>query len=201
LVLSRNDVDSSLQCRSSELHSGREFPGFLERKEIEYSVDRRPWRFGDGYMKVEPGNNIDLIAGLLLFGFGALGMYLALDYPFGSALRMGPGYFPRVLAGILMAFGAFVLVRGLSSPSKMKGRWGWKPLAFLTVSLLLFGWIMDHFGLIPALAVMFVVAALGGHEFKWKEVAILTVVMSSFAVGVFVYGLGLPYPLIQMQGF
>ena len=58
-----------------------------------------------------------------------------------------------------------------------------------------FGYVMEHFGLIPALVVMFFIAAIGGHEFRWKEVAILTVVMSAFAVGVFVYGLGLPYPL------
>ena len=56
-------------------------------------------------MKVELKNNKDFLAGLLLLSFGCIGFYLALDYPFGSALRMGPGYFPRVLSGILIAFG------------------------------------------------------------------------------------------------
>lgn len=148
-------------------------------------------------MKVELRNNKDFLAGLLLLAIGAGGFYMALDYPFGSALRMGPGYFPRVLAGILMAFGVIVLIRSLLLAEKVKGRWGWKPLGFIIVSLVAFGWIMDKFGLIPALVVMFIMSALGGHEFRWKEVAILTVVMSAFAVGVFVYGLGLPYPLIQ----
>jgi len=146
-------------------------------------------------MKVELLNNKDFLAGLLLLAIGAGGFYMALDYPFGSALRMGPGYFPRVLAGILMAFGVFILVRSLLSPERVKGRWGWKPLAFIIASLVAFGWIMDKVGLIPALVVMFVVSAFGGHEFRWKEVAILTVVMSAFAIGVFVYGLGLPYQL------
>jgi hypothetical protein len=58
-----------------------------------------------------------------------------------------------------------------------------------------FGWTMEHLGLIPALIAMFTLAAFGGHEFNWKEVLILTIVMSSFAVVVFVYLLGLPYPL------
>ena len=146
-------------------------------------------------MKVELRNNKDFLAGLLLLAIGAGGFYMALDYPFGSALRMGPGYFPRVLAGILMAFGVFVLIRGILKFEKVKGRWGWKPLAFIIVSLVAFGWIMDRLGLIPALVVMFIVSALGGHEFRWKEVAILTVVMSAFAVGVFIYGIGLPYQL------
>jgi hypothetical protein len=146
-------------------------------------------------MKVELRNNKDFLAGLLLLAIGGGGFYMALDYPFGSALRMGPGYFPRVLAGVLMAFGVFVLIRGILKFEKVQGKWGWKPLAFIIVSLVAFGWIMQKFGLVPALVVMFIIAALGGHEFKWKEVAILTVVMSAFAVGVFVYGLGLPYPL------
>ena len=146
-------------------------------------------------MKIELRNNKDFLAGLLMLTIGAGGFYMALDYPFGSALRMGPGYFPRVLAGILMAFGVFILVRSVLSVEKVKGRWGWKPLAFITVALVAFGWTMEHLGFIPALVVMFIVSALGGHEFRWKEVAILTVVMSAFAVGVFIYGLGLPYPL------
>ena len=146
-------------------------------------------------MKVQLVNNKDFLAGLMMLAIGAGGFYMALDYPFGSALRMGPGYFPRVLAGILMAFGAYVMIRGILRFEKVKGRWGWKPLAFIIVSLVAFGWIMDKWGLVPALVVMFVLSALGGHEFKWKEVAILTVVMSAFAIGVFVWGLGLPYPL------
>lgn len=146
-------------------------------------------------MKRDLLSNKDFLSGLLLIGFGAIGFYMALDYPFGSTLRMGPGYFPRVLAGILLTFGVYVMIRGILSGEKVKGVWGWKPLAFITASLLLFGWIMDRFGLIPALVVMFFACALGGHEYKFKEVTILTVVMTVFAVGVFVYGLGLPYRL------
>src|SRR5918999_5843240 len=97
-------------------------------------------------MKADLHNNKDFLAGLLLLAIGAGGLYMALDYPFGSALRMGPGYFPRVLAGILMAFGVFVLIRSILKVEKVKGRWGWKPLAFITVSLVAFGWIMDKFG-------------------------------------------------------
>lgn len=141
--------------------------------------------------------NKDFLAGLLLLGIGALGFAMALDYPFGSALRMGPGYFPRVLAGILMAFGVFVLIRGVIKQERVQGRWGWKPLGFIVVSLIAFGFIMERLGFIPALIAMFFLSTLGGHEFKLREVVVLTVIMTVFAVGVFVYGLGLPYPLIQ----
>lgn len=146
-------------------------------------------------MKLDLSNNKDFFAGLLMLVIGGGAMYMALDYPFGSALRMGPGYFPRVLAGILMTFGLYVLIRGLMTSEKVSGKWGWKALAFITASLVAFGYVMEHFGLIPALVVMFFIAALGGPEFKLVEVLILTVVMSIFSVLVFVEGLGMPYPL------
>src|SRR5688500_6433452 len=113
-------------------------------------------------MKVELRNNKDFLAGLLILTIGCGGFYMALDYPFGSALRMGPGYFPRVLAGVLMAFGVFVLIRGLLKFEAVKGRWGWKPLAFVTAALVAFGWIMEKFGFVPALIVLFIVSAFGG---------------------------------------
>lgn len=142
-------------------------------------------------------HNKDFLAGLLLLGFGTLGMYLALDYPFGSSLRMGPGYFPRVLAGIIIGFGVFVMVRGILSNERVKGVWGVKALVLISLAFILFGWIMDRYGMIPALIVMFLVGARAGHEFKLIEVVILTLLMSIFAVALFVYGLGLPYQLIQ----
>lgn len=148
-------------------------------------------------MKVNLTDNKDFLAGLLMLIIGGLGFYMALDYPFGSALRMGPGYFPRVLSSILMAFGLFVLIRGLRIKERVAGKWGWKPLAFIIVSLIVFGFLMSRFGLIPALIAMFIIAALGGHEFKLMEVLILTALMTIFSIAVFVYALGLPYPLVQ----
>lgn len=146
-------------------------------------------------MRVNLRDNKDFLAGLLMIGIGAIAFYMALDYPFGSALRMGPGYFPRVLAGILMAFGVYVGLRGLRTNEKVEGVWGWKALAFITVAFWAFGWLMDRVGLIPSLVVMFFVSAFAGHEFKLKEVIILTALMTLFAYGVFIYGLGLPYRL------
>ena len=146
-------------------------------------------------MKFDLHDNKDFLAGLLFILIGALAVVFARDYPMGSAMRMGPGYFPTILGGILFLFGVYVMVRGIRSGAKVKGEWGWKPLALITLSIVLFGFLMDRLGMIPALAVMFFVSALAGREFRFKEVLILTVLMSAFAVGVFVYGLKLPFQL------
>ena len=146
-------------------------------------------------MKFDLRNNKDFFAGLVFIAIGALAVVIARDYPMGSAMRMGPGYFPTILGGILFVFGVYVMLRGIFSGAKVKGVWGWKPLALITLSIVLFGFIVERLGMIPALVAMFFAAALAGREFRFKEVLLLTVLMSVFAAGVFVYGLKLPYQL------
>lgn len=146
-------------------------------------------------MKTSLTNNKDFLAGLLMIVIGGIAFYMAMSYPFGSSLRMGPGYFPRVLAGIMIAFGLYVGIRGLRTGEKVDGIWGWKPLTLISIAFVVFGWLMDRVGFVPSLVVLFFIAAYAGHEHKWIEVIILTIVMIVFAWAVFIYGLGMPYRL------
>jgi hypothetical protein len=146
-------------------------------------------------MNAQMLENKDFLAGLLFVFIGGVGLYVGMSYSFGDFQRMGPGFFPRILSAVLIGFGVVTMARGLKSREKVQGKWGWLPLALLTAALIAFGWLMEHLGLIPALVALFFVSAYAGHEFRVKEVAILTVVMCIFATAVFVWGLGLPYSL------
>lgn len=139
----------------------------------------------------------DILAGALFVAIGALALLGARGYPVGSAMRMGPGYFPVVLGWLLIALGALVGLRAARRRDWQPLAWDWKPLAWISVSILAFGFLMPRLGLVPALAVMFPAAAAAGREFRLREVLVLTAVMSAFAGGVFVYGLRLPYPLFN----
>lgn len=147
-------------------------------------------------VKPDLRNNRDFIAGLLFVVLGALAIVLARDYPFGTTMRMGPGYFPTVLGGILLLFGVYVLARGVRSGDKVKGEWGWKPLALIAVSIVLFGVLLDRAGMIPASVATLFAAAAAGRDFRFKEVVVLAVVMTALSVAVFLWGLKLPYPLL-----
>lgn len=146
-------------------------------------------------MKTSLTNNKDFLAGLLMIVIGGIAFYMAMSYPFGSSLRMGPGYFPRVLSGVMIVFGLYVGIRGLRTGEKVDGIWGWKPLTLISIAFVVFGWLMDRVGFVPSLVVLFFIAAYAGHEHKWIEVIILTIVMIVFAWAVFIYGLGMPYRL------
>jgi len=148
-------------------------------------------------MKLELRNSKDFWAGMMLLGTGAAAMFIARDYRFGSTLHMGPGYFPTILGGILILFGIYVTVMGLRKREKIRGNWSPRALILLSLSLVLFGVLMQHAGFIPAVAVLVFVAAAAGKEFNVFEVLLLTVVLTVFSAALFIWGLGLPYPLIK----
>ena len=148
-------------------------------------------------MKFDWRNNRDFFAGLTYIGTGVAGWYMALDYPFGSALRMGPGYFPIVLSWIMIGFGIIIMMMGVKNNIKFKGNWSIRALIVLPIATAVFGWMMEEAGFIPALMVLIPLSAASGNEFNWKEILPLTIGLTVMCTGMFIYGLGLPYPLIK----
>ncbi|HSB71563.1 MAG TPA: tripartite tricarboxylate transporter TctB family protein [Candidatus Methylomirabilis sp.] len=147
-------------------------------------------------MRLECRDNKDFWAGTMFIGIGAAAVVIARDYRFGTTLRMGPGYFPSLLGGILVLFGIYVLLRGLRRNEKIQGKWSLRALILLPLSLVLFGVLMTRAGFIPALVALIFGSAAAGREFKLREVLLLTVLLTGLAVAVFIWGLGLPYPLL-----
>ena len=147
-------------------------------------------------MQLEFRSNRDFWAGVMLIATGAASVIIARDYNFGTSLRMGPGYFPSVLGGALVLFGLYLVVAGLRRNDKIEGNWPFRALIVLPLSLVLFGVLMEHAGFIPALIVLIFGSAAAGTEFKLVEVLLLAIGLTAFCVALFIWGLGLPYPLL-----
>ena len=147
-------------------------------------------------MKLELSKNRDFWAGLMLIGIGAAAIYIARDYRFGSTTKMGPGFFPTLLGGVLIAFGVAIVVVGLRSGERIQGRLSLRALFLLPLSLVLFGILMELAGFIHAMAAVISVSAASGREFRWGEVLLLTALLTGASAALFIWGLGLPYPLI-----
>ena len=145
-------------------------------------------------------NNKDVWAGLLLIAIGAVAILIARNYTFGTALRMGPGFFPIVLGALLILFGLYVLASGLRSGEAIKGPWSPRALVILPLSLVLFGLLMERGGFVPAMLVLIFASATASTEFKFVEVLLFSLALTAVSVAVFVWGLGLPYPLITGLG-
>ncbi len=134
-------------------------------------------------------------AGQMFIGFGLFFMIGARSYELGSAVRMGPAYFPTMLGGVLAVIGvviffqSFVISGGKMAPIPIR------LLFFITLALLLFGYLLKPIGLVLALMLLVVVAAFAGHEFRLWEVLLLAVALIVLSVLVFVNGLRQPFPL------
>jgi uncharacterized membrane protein len=122
---------------------------------------------------------------------------MALDYPFGSALRMGPGYFPTVLSVIMFLSGVYFMVKGIRGYERVEGSWSIRALCVLPLAMAVFGILMEEAGFIPACLALVAVSAGAGREFKWVEVLLLALGLTVVCAAGFIYGLGLPYPLIK----
>jgi putative tricarboxylic transport membrane protein len=207
-------------------------------------------------------NPKDFWAGLMFFVFGVFFVVVAVGtpdfinrmwgeklipgYQIGSAVRMGPAYFPVVLGGLMAVLGAIIFFRsfvshivgaaaavrlpfniidlaaaagvfvlaafvvkqlGISNDYAMLAsalilsvlavvfRPDTKVLVLILASSLAFAYLLKPLGLVIASAALIFISAYGGHEFKWKEVTILTLVLVIFSVLVFVKGLTLPFPI------
>jgi hypothetical protein len=148
-------------------------------------------------MKIALYHHKDFWAGIMLIVFGAASIFIARDYSFGSTMRMGPGYFPSVLGGLLVLFGVYVMLTGLRAGETITVNCSIRALIVLSLSLVAFGVLMTHAGFIPAMAVLIFGSASAGREFKFVEVLLLTVILTGLSVAIFIWGLGLPYQLIK----
>ena len=188
----------------------------------------------------------DFWSGLMFIGSGLFFALWAMEfYQMGTAVRMGPAYFPTVLGFLLVALGAIVLLQSvtmepegdqavhtpfniidlivalgvyailifLSVKTGFASEWAIlggtvivalltvyfrpdaKPLVLITAATIFYGYLMKPLGLVVATAALVFISAAGGHEFKWKEVTILFIILILFSVFVFVKGLTLPFPI------
>jgi Tripartite tricarboxylate transporter TctB family len=139
----------------------------------------------------------DFWSGVMLIAIGAVAVFMARDYPFGTALRMGAGFFPVVLGVILVLFGLYFAARGLRfSAPKIEGNWSLRALIMLPLAFVLFGVLMELAGFVPAMLALIIVSAAAGREFRAGEVLALSVALTAMCVALFIWALGLPYPLI-----
>jgi hypothetical protein len=143
-------------------------------------------------------HNRNVLAGLMFMVFGAAFFIGAMSYSLGTGARMGPGYFPRLLAGILFVLGVLIALEGAREVNKGEvDHIGWHilPMVYLLGAVGAFGVLLVHAGLIVASIALVVISSIAAYDKKWKEVIISAVVLAAFCSLAFVKGLGLQMKL------
>ena len=138
----------------------------------------------------------NFLAGLLLVGFGSGALLIARTYTMGTAFRMGSGYFPAMLASLLILIGVIVAATALRSGEVKLPKVAWRPLIMISAAVALFGLILKGAGLLLATFAMVIVSRLARPGYPWKETVVLSVALSVLYATIFYFALKIQMPLL-----
>jgi hypothetical protein len=149
----------------------------------------------------------DFYSGLMFMVVGgafAWGAYA--HYTVGTAARMGPGYFPLLLGGLLVLLGSLITLFALIEPTpdgSPIGAFAWRPLVFVLGANLAFGLLLGGLpsldiapmGLVAAIFALTIISSRAGSQFVWREVLVLAAVLSAGSYVAFIWLLKLQMPV------
>jgi hypothetical protein len=146
-------------------------------------------------MKIK--NQKDFWAGVMFMAFGLFFAGFGTQYSLGTAIRIGPGYFPTALGVIVILLGIVILVGGLSAKATAEkvDRFNWPTLLLILGSIVLFGLLFRPLGLIVSLFLLVATSSYASHEFSWGATLLNATVLITICLVVFVWGLKLEFPL------
>jgi hypothetical protein len=141
------------------------------------------------------GNPKDFWAGLLFIGLGIGALILGSGYTLGTAARMGPGYFPRILGILLLFLGAIVTLRALRGHGERVPSWKWRPTLVVLGSVVLFGVIVAQLGVAISTVILILAASAASREFRPREALVSGGFLAALSVAVFIVALHLQLPI------
>jgi hypothetical protein len=141
----------------------------------------------------------NVLAGLLFIGVAVFGLWVSRNYPIGTAMRMSTGYMPRLLLWILLGLGGVILVLGLreSDPVPAADTEGsaWRPVVFVTSSLVVFGLALERLGLVLSILLLIGIGAVAARNLRPLETALAAIVLTALCWLIFIVGLSLTIPV------
>jgi putative tricarboxylic transport membrane protein len=136
----------------------------------------------------------DVGAAVVFMAIGLAGAYFGSDLSFGTAARMGPGYFPVILSWVIFAIGVVVGFKGLTIEGPAIEPIQLRPLLVIIAAILAFGYLVERLGLAITAALLTVLAGYARRDVSLWETLLLAAGLALFCVGLFVYGLQQPFP-------
>lgn len=139
----------------------------------------------------------DILAGGIFIAIGLAFALGSLSYDIGTPLRMGPGYVPLVLGGLLAALGVGVVVKGfIAGEGASLGGFEWRAVILITAALIFFGVTVRGLGAVPALFGTSLLASLARSRTSWREALLISVGLTVLSVVIFIVGLQLRLRLL-----
>jgi hypothetical protein len=131
---------------------------------------------------------------------GAACVYAMLSYRIGTPARMGPGFFPALVGGLIALIGAVILVLDIKAARAAaadtgQSEFGLVPLATTIGSVVAFALLLKPFGLIVSVAAMVMIARIA-RPGAWREIIALSTIICLIAFLIFSVGLRMPFKVV-----
>lgn len=144
--------------------------------------------------------NRDFLSGILFSCLGIGFAAMAPAYTIGSLARIGAGFFPLVLGILLALIGLIIMLASLSGSAKEAGTdvrsWsGVRQLGVLIGAVVLFGMMLNVFGLVVSVLMLVLVGGCASRELRLRESLQLAVCLAFSSALLFVVMLKLPIAL------
>ncbi|MGO4285841.1 tripartite tricarboxylate transporter TctB family protein [Bosea sp. TAB14] len=138
----------------------------------------------------------DILCGALFVALGGTFALSARHLSFGTANRMGPGYFPSLLSLALVAIGLVLILRGWRSGEGKEVAVPWRGLAIILASPVVFGLVLLPLGFVPAVAATALLSAFASRQSRPASALATAVVLMALCWVVFILGLRLSIPVL-----
>lgn len=145
-------------------------------------------------------NHRDFWSGVLFIVTGGLFALLSQQYTVGTAAKMGPGYFPTMLGGLMALLGLMLLVPAVraGSPETRIARPDFRTIGLILGAVALYAATLPTLGFIVSLVLLVIVSSFASHEFSLKSTLISAVALLIGSWLVFVKGLELQFPFLPV---
>jgi putative tricarboxylic transport membrane protein len=146
-------------------------------------------------MRIRVRNPQDLAAGLSFLAIAGGALWVAWDYPTGTAVRMSSGYFPRLLCLLLALIGLFVALRALAVDGPALTAVRLRPVLLVSAAVAVFAYSIQTLGLVLATVLITMIGGFASPQVRLLEMVAVAVGLALMATAIFIWGIGLPIPI------
>ena len=144
-------------------------------------------------MKTIAIDRANALCGAIFIAFGLFFAIKASALEIGTAFRMGPGYFPLVLASLLAFLGVVIVLQSLRVAGEPIGPLAWRGMLFILPTPILFGLTVRGLGFVPSIFLTAFIACFASRRMGVVMALALSAGVTIFCAAVFSYALGLPF--------
>lgn len=130
--------------------------------------------------------------GFFFLGLGLFFVNGALDMDLGSARRMGPGYFPLMLGGLVSVLAALVVIQSFIRRDE-RGTPDLRSFAAVSAGVVVFALVLPRFGIVPAAFLSVLASSLADSRLSPAGKVVLALGVTVAVWLVFIMALQLPF--------